>query len=154
VCQFITTIPLAVHGESIYFEGYQFLRFCSVPISLTIHSNRRRFAARLNSSVSHKPQGLAHMPSLDFDQEKQEFRDFYSENLNLLEDAKLSFCALINALVSHGGNIAVSKIDGRVKDKEECIRKFNLKYRKSLETEGTPYSIKDHITDLIGIRIV
>lgn len=94
------------------------------------------------------------MPSLDFDQEKQEFRDFYSENLNLLEDAKLSFCALINALVSHGGNIAVSKIDGRVKDKEECIRKFNLKYRKSLETEGTPYSIKDHITDLIGIRIV
>lgn len=94
------------------------------------------------------------MPSLDFDQEKQEFRDFYSENFNLLEDAKLSFCALINALVSHGGNIALSKIDGRVKDKEECIRKFNLKYRKSLETESTPYSIKDHITDLIGIRIV
>ena len=94
------------------------------------------------------------MPSLDFDQEKQEFRDFYSENFNLLEDAKLSFCALINALVSHSGNIAVSKIDGRVKDKEECIRKFNLKYRKNLETENTPYSIKDHITDLIGIRIV
>lgn len=94
------------------------------------------------------------MPSLDFDQEKQEFRDFYSENFNLLEDSKLSFCALINALVSHRGNIAVSKIDGRVKDKEECIRKFNRKYRKSLESENTPYSIKDHITDLIGIRIV
>lgn len=94
------------------------------------------------------------MPSIDFDQEKQEFREFYSENFNLLEDAKLSFCALINALVSHEGNIALSKIDGRVKDKEECIRKFNIKYRKTLETEGSSYSIKDHITDLIGLRIV
>jgi putative GTP pyrophosphokinase len=94
------------------------------------------------------------MPSIDFEQEKQEFRDFYSEKFKLLEDAKLSFCALINALVSHGGNISIAKIDGRVKDKDECIRKFNIKYRKTLETENTPYSIKDHITDLIGLRIV
>jgi ppGpp synthetase/RelA/SpoT-type nucleotidyltranferase len=94
------------------------------------------------------------MASLDFDLEKQEFRDFYADNFNILEDAKTSFCALINALVSHGDNIAISKIDGRVKDKEECIRKFNLKYRKNLESEGLSYSIKKHITDLIGLRVV
>ncbi|MCG3727905.1 RelA/SpoT domain-containing protein [Vibrio cincinnatiensis] len=50
--------------------------------------------------------------------------------------------------------IAISKIEGRVKDKEECIRKFNLKYRKTLESENTPYEIKDHISDLIGLRVV
>lgn len=94
------------------------------------------------------------MPSLDFDQEKVLFREFYSDNLNLLGDAKLSFCALINALVTHSGNVALSKIEGRVKDKEECIRKFNIKYRKNLEAEQKNYSIQEHITDLIGLRVV
>ncbi|NVZ38959.1 RelA/SpoT domain-containing protein, partial [Pseudomonas sp. 21615526] len=94
------------------------------------------------------------MPSLDFDQEKVLFREFYSDNLNLLGDAKLSFCALINALVTHSGNVALSKIEGRVKDKEECIRKFNIKYRKNLEAEQKIYSIQEHITDLIGLRVV
>jgi ppGpp synthetase/RelA/SpoT-type nucleotidyltranferase len=72
----------------------------------------------------------------------------------LLEDAKNSFVALVNALVTHSGNIAVSKVEGRVKDKEECIRKFNKKYRTELETSAQEYSIKDHISDLIGLRIV
>lgn len=94
------------------------------------------------------------MASLDFDVEKNIFRDFYSTNYHLFEDANNSFCALINALVTHSGNIAISKIEGRVKDKEECIRKFNRKYRSELEVREQAYSIKDHISDLIGIRVV
>ena len=94
------------------------------------------------------------MASLDYDFEKNHFREFYSDNLQILDDAKNSFCALINALVSHSGDIAISKIEGRVKDKEECLRKFNLKYRKELETNETQYEIKDQISDLIGLRIV
>jgi ppGpp synthetase/RelA/SpoT-type nucleotidyltranferase len=94
------------------------------------------------------------MASSDFDKEKNLFREFYSDNLGLMEGATNSFCTLINALLTHSGGIAISKIEGRVKDKEECIRKFNLKYRKSLEGSDTEYSIKDHISDLIGLRVV
>jgi putative GTP pyrophosphokinase len=92
--------------------------------------------------------------SLDYDFEKNYFREFYNDNLQILGDAKSSFCALITALVSHSGDIAISKIEGRVKDKEECLSKFNLKYRKELESNETLYSIRDHISDLIGLRVV
>ncbi|MCR9700335.1 RelA/SpoT domain-containing protein, partial [Vibrio cholerae] len=94
------------------------------------------------------------MASLDFDTEKNVFREYYSSNYQLLEDAEKSFCALINALVTHSGNIAISKIEGRVKDKEECIRKFNRKYRAELEAREQCYSIQDHLSDVIGIRVV
>ncbi len=94
------------------------------------------------------------MASLDFEAEKSAFREFYETNRNLLEDAKDSFITLTNALTRHSGSIALAKIEGRVKDKEECIKKFNRKYRTSLESSSTPYSIKDHITDLIGLRVV
>lgn len=94
------------------------------------------------------------MASSDFDKEKNLFREFYSDNLGLMEGATNSFCTLINALLTHSGGIAISKIEGRVKDKEECIRKFNLKYRKALEASESEYSIKEHISDLIGLRVV
>lgn len=94
------------------------------------------------------------MPSLDFETEKAQFREFHTSNHRLLEDAKNSFVALTNALLIHTGSIAVSKIEGRVKDREECIKKFNLKYRTNLESESIRYSIRDHITDLIGLRVV
>jgi putative GTP pyrophosphokinase len=92
--------------------------------------------------------------SLDYDYEKNYFREFYSDNLQLFDDAKSSFCALITALVSHSGEITISKIEGRIKDKEECLRKFNLKYRKELESNEAEYEIKEHISDLIGLRVV
>lgn len=94
------------------------------------------------------------MTSLDFEFEKSQFRDFFDSSYHLLEDANNSFVALVNALVTHSGSIAVSKVEGRVKDKEECIRKFNRKYRTELESKAEPYSIRDHISDLIGLRIV
>jgi len=94
------------------------------------------------------------MPSLDFEAEKIVFRDFYDANRQLLEDAKDSFLTLLNALLVHVGTIAISKIEGRVKDRNECIRKFQRKYQKGLEQSGTDYDIRSHISDLIGVRIV
>lgn len=94
------------------------------------------------------------MPSIDFEAEKADFRFFYDQNLPLLQDATKSFIALLNALVTHSRSIEVSKLDGRVKEKEECIRKFSRKYRPELEAESTPYEIKPYISDLIGLRIV
>jgi putative GTP pyrophosphokinase len=94
------------------------------------------------------------MASLDFELEKAAFRAFYEQNLHLLETAKDSFSALVNALVTNPGTITVSKIEGRVKDKEECIRKFVRKYQPALEDRIEPYEIRSHVTDLIGLRIV
>jgi putative GTP pyrophosphokinase len=94
------------------------------------------------------------MASLDFEFEKAAFRAFYGQNLELLETAQKSFMALVNALVMHPGTIAVSKIEGRVKDKEECIRKFARKYQPGLEERNETYDIRSHVTDLIGLRIV
>jgi putative GTP pyrophosphokinase len=94
------------------------------------------------------------MPSIDFEVKKSEFRAFHDTTATLLEDAKNSFITLITALTTHADNMSISKIEGRVKDKEECIKKFNLKYRTALESSLEAYSIRDHITDLIGVRIV
>lgn len=94
------------------------------------------------------------MPSLDFETEKQSFRDYYNENHGLLDGAKNSFITLVNSLIRSSSNIALSKIEGRVKDRDECVKKFSRKYRTALETEGRDYQIIDHISDLIGIRVV
>nr|WP_281492397.1 (p)ppGpp synthetase [Wohlfahrtiimonas chitiniclastica] len=56
--------------------------------------------------------------------------------------------------MTHSQTIPISKIEGRIKDREECMHKFNLKYRKALEADEIPYMIKEHISDLIGIRVV
>ena len=94
------------------------------------------------------------MPSLDFEIEKQNFRDYYNENHGLLEGAKNSFITLVNSLIRSSSDIAISKIEGRVKDRDECVKKFSRKYRTTLESENKEYQIIDHITDLIGLRVV
>ena len=94
------------------------------------------------------------MPSLDFEEERSEFRDFYNDNSILLDEARQSLISLISALLRDDVRVSISKVEGRVKDREECIAKFIRKYRSDLEAEGESYSIKDHITDLIGIRVV
>ncbi len=94
------------------------------------------------------------MPSLDFENEKQRFRDYYNENHGLLDGAKNSFITLVNSLIRSSSEIALSKIEGRVKDRDECVKKFSRKYRTVLETEAREYQIIDHISDLIGLRVV
>lgn len=94
------------------------------------------------------------MPSLDFESEKQVFRDYYNENNGLLEGAKNSFITLVDSLIRSSSNIALSKIEGRVKNRDECVKKFSRKYQTNLEIENTEYQIIDHITDLIGLRVV
>ncbi|MGO7319404.1 GTP pyrophosphokinase family protein [Rhizobium ruizarguesonis] len=94
------------------------------------------------------------MASLDFDAEKSAFRDFYDTNRDSLNGALGSFKTLIRSLLLSGQDIALSSVEGRVKDREECVSKFTRKYRTGLETAKTPYEIKDKITDVIGLRVV
>ena len=92
------------------------------------------------------------MPSLDFEEEKNKFREFYGLNHEALEAAKDAFVAIITSILADG--YPISGVSGRVKDRDEAINKFTIKYQSKLEEAQTPYEIKDHITDLIGVRVI
>ena len=92
------------------------------------------------------------MAPSNYDEEKSLFREFYSDNIKLLEGAVDSYKALISSLLTYDENIYVSKVEGRIKDKEECIRKFNLKYRKSLEAKDGKYTIKGKTGSGLAIK--
>ena len=94
------------------------------------------------------------MASLDFEREKSIFRNLYENNLKHFIDAKNAYIRIISLLIKQSDVGEVTKIEGRVKDKEECIKKFHRKYQSRLEADEQPYEIKDYISDLIGIRIV
>lgn len=94
------------------------------------------------------------MASLDFELEKRIFRKFYDNNRPLFEEAKNAYISAISSLIKKSDVGEVTKIEGRVKDKEECIKKFHRKYQSKLEADEQPYEIKDYLSDLIGIRIV
>jgi len=94
------------------------------------------------------------LASLDFEKEKISFLKYYDNNRQLFEGAKNAYISRINFLIKQSEIGEVTKIEGRVKDKFECIKKFHRKYQNRLESEDRPYEIKDYLSDLIGIRIV
>jgi len=94
------------------------------------------------------------MPSLDFELEESRFLSYHDRHQQELQAACAAFRALVGAQVARPGQVEISKVEGRVKDRDECIRKFSRKYRAALEESGTPYEIRDYISDLIGIRVV
>ena len=77
----------------------------------------------------------------------------YNDNAQRLEQAKDAFLTLLSSLLAHH-KFAVAATTGRIKDREESIKKFTRKYRNTFEEGEIPYEIKDHITDLIGLRLV
>lgn len=94
------------------------------------------------------------MPSLDFDKEKNIFREYHTDNRNLLEGAAKLFESLIGSLTVNVDGLEAPTVNSRVKDREECIKKFARKYQTELEAKKTHYDIRSQITDLIGLRVV
>ncbi|HAU57998.1 MAG TPA: (p)ppGpp synthetase [Comamonadaceae bacterium] len=94
------------------------------------------------------------MPSLDFEQEETRFLSFHEQHRTTMQVTCDAYVALVDAQLSRDGTLDISKVEGRVKDRDECIRKFSRKYRAGLEENGTPYEIRPFISDLIGIRVV
>ncbi len=94
------------------------------------------------------------MPSLNFEQERRNFHRYYDDNRTLFEKAKNADISIIATLIKQSDIGEVTKIEGRVKNKSECIKKFHRKYQSKLESDEQPYRIEDYISDLIGIRIV
>lgn len=89
-----------------------------------------------------------------FDLAKREFRDYYNANIALLRDAAESIRTQILRLLSDQPSFATPHVVSRIKAREECISKFRRKYLPYLAGTNTPYTIKDHIGDLIGIRVI
>lgn len=94
------------------------------------------------------------MSSLDFERERREFRNYYDSNRQRFEEAKNAYVSIVSSLIRKSEIGEVTKIEGRVKDKYECIKKFHRKYQAKLEADEQPYRIQDYISDLIGIRVV
>jgi putative GTP pyrophosphokinase len=94
------------------------------------------------------------MASLDFEHEELEFKDFHATHASLLKTLCDGLQLKIASLLQGQPGLQSAKVEGRVKDSDECIRKFSGKYRNALEEQNQLFVIKDHITDLLGIRIV
>jgi ppGpp synthetase/RelA/SpoT-type nucleotidyltranferase len=94
------------------------------------------------------------MASLNFELERRNFREYYDKNRTLFEMAKNAHIGIIASLFKQSDIGELTKIEGRVKEQDECIKKFHRKYQSKLEADEQPYRIQDYISDLIGIRIV
>lgn len=90
--------------------------------------------------------------SIDFDKKNSEFQAYHDENYDFLCSAGEVYKTLINALLVD--NVPIDSISMRVKDREECISKFKRKYLAEIESKNEDYQIQDHITDLVGLRVV
>jgi GTP pyrophosphokinase len=89
----------------------------------------------------------------DFEERVDAFKEYYSANYPRLIAAEQTLRNLLHLLTSDV-SIEEPKVSSRLKERNECIKKFSLKYRDELERKGQQYNIQDHITDLIGIRII
>ncbi|MCU0756504.1 MAG: hypothetical protein MUE46_15505 [Xanthomonadales bacterium] len=89
---------------------------------------------------------------MDFEAEKQKFNENYEKNIALRTDAVAALKNILQLLLSEKTELLTTS--GRVKDRDECIAKFQNKYLKDLESSGATYTIEDYITDLIGLRVV
>jgi len=90
--------------------------------------------------------------SLDFNDEVEIFKKFYNENIKTLETSLEYFRSLINSLLLD--EFLLQNVSSRVKNCDESVDKFFSHYKNGLEANKTVYEIKDHITDLLGVRIV
>lgn len=93
------------------------------------------------------------LPDQVFEDAKREFREFYTGESDRLHAAEKAFRNLLTLLLN-GQDFPEPKVTSRIKDWNECIKKFDGKYRAHLELNGAPYKIKEHISDLIGTRVV
>lgn len=93
------------------------------------------------------------MPSQTFEEAKKEFREFYISEGSSINAAEKAFRNLVGLLLKEQ-EFPEPKVLSRVKDRNECIRKFDGKYRNVLEMSGEKYRIRDHISDLVGVRVV
>ncbi|GAB2482992.1 (p)ppGpp synthetase [Comamonas humi] len=94
------------------------------------------------------------MPYPDFENHRREFLAYYEDRLSCLDAAAEAYGNLLSSILATLPAVNIAKIEWRVKNADECIRKFKRKYRNALDEEQQSYAIKDYISDLVGVRVV
>ena len=92
------------------------------------------------------------MPTLDFDHARAHFLAYCEKHSEALHTSAQTYAAQLQTVVAQA--VPGCKVEWRVKDASEAVRKFSRKYRAALEDSSTPYDIRDYVTDLVGVRIV
>lgn len=87
-----------------------------------------------------------------FETKKNEFKEHFARNSQLFAAAEKAFRNLI-AQLTDNDDFEQPKVISRIKDRDECIKKFSLKYRNDAEKKDE-YHIKDYISDQIGVRVI
>ena len=90
----------------------------------------------------------------NFDEEKRRFKEWYAQNHSSILSAERSFRNLVDNLLVREEKLPRTKVESRTKPRDECIKKFERKYRTELEKRSADYRIDEHISDLIGVRVV
>jgi ppGpp synthetase/RelA/SpoT-type nucleotidyltranferase len=94
------------------------------------------------------------MTEFNYEFARQEFIEWYRREQKNFDGQADSARALVAGVLRADTNLSVHSVTSRVKDVSECLGKFDRKYRRELEENGSPYSIRDSISDLIGVRVV
>jgi putative GTP pyrophosphokinase len=92
--------------------------------------------------------------SLNFEEEKVKFREWFDSQRPLFQRSLSVMRSLVSELLAESKVFAPPVVSGRIKDRDECLGKFSRKYQTKLEEAQTPYEIKDHVTDIVGLRVV
>lgn len=90
----------------------------------------------------------------DYQVEKARFISYYDSNLFGLRQGLSSVQGLVALLLTSSNEFFAPTVSGRVKDRDECLKKFERKYQRKCEVDGVDYKITDYISDLLGIRAV
>jgi putative GTP pyrophosphokinase len=109
----------------------------------------RKFVARFGSAIP----AIGRVTLAPYETKKAQFLEFYAMQFSHLRAAEKTLRNLIQLLLVDL-DMDEPKIDSRVKDRDECLRKFELKYRNEVERTGKDYEVRHFITDLIGIRVI
>ncbi len=92
------------------------------------------------------------MPSLDFERERSRFLEFHAQHEAHWRKLADVYAAQLQGVLVH--TVPGCKLEWRIKDPHEGLRKFSRKYRAALEENGTSYEIRHYLSDLIGLRVV
>ncbi|MGP1628753.1 MAG: GTP pyrophosphokinase [Giesbergeria sp.] len=92
------------------------------------------------------------MPTLDFERERTRFLQFHAQHGAHWRITATAYAQQLQDILSK--TVPGCKLEWRVKDAHEALRKFSRKYRAALEESSTPYEIQHYISDLIGVRVI
>ncbi len=109
---------------------------------------KKKRAAQLNAEKFERTLN----PENYYNKARSRFKEYYGTNFARFSRVK-EFAKLLISHLFDESDFSEPKITTRIKDRESALEKFDREYRNSLERDAAEYEIKDHIDDIVGVRI-